>query len=111
MTGGLSSGLRLLLCACAACLLAQPAFAARPTGMEGLANESGVNRIERRQFPQGAVAVDAYGNPVVPEPEKERPRIRPGAGAYGGYGSRPQPERPLPDPDRETDPVWNFNKP
>ena len=29
-----------------------PAMAARPTGMEGLDNESGVNRIDRRQFPR-----------------------------------------------------------
>ncbi len=85
-----------------------PAMAARPTGMEGLDNESGVNRIDRRQFPQGAVAVDAYGNPVVPQEEKKQPRIRPGAGAYGGYGQPKPQERPLPDPDKGDDPVWTF---
>lgn len=99
---GLMAAMLLLLANCPL------VWAARPTGMEGLDNESGVNRIDRRHFPQGQVAVDAYGNPVVPEEEKKKPCVRPSAGAYGGYGAKVQQERPLPDPDRETDPMWTF---
>ena len=101
------AGIGLLVLACLG--YAEQAVAVPPrTGLESpVEGRKPANSPHGANLPAGAVAVDAYGKPVVPY-EVERKKInRPSAGAYGGYESKPK-ERPLPDPNQDDAPAWTF---